>query len=180
MRSLRSVTDLYPKARTDGLTAEQVADSKSRFGLNRLTPLPREPAWVKFLGKFDEPIIKILLAASLLKIVVDLFEAATWAGLAGLGSVVALFAAGLLPRARGWVPALSFVLAAGLVALSEAIGQPSVEGLAVMLAVALATGVSFLSEYKSDREFEALNARKEAVRARVVRGGRVGEVPIEE
>jgi Ca2+-transporting ATPase len=180
MRSLRSVTDVYPRARTDGLTADQVADSRARFGLNRLTPLPREPAWVKYLGKFDEPIIKILLAASLLKIVLDLFEAAAWAGLVGLGSVAALLAVGLLPRVRRWAPALSFVSAAGLVGLSQAVGHPSVEGLAVMLAVALATGVSFLSEYKSDREFEALNARKDAIRATAVRGGRVSEVPLDE
>ena len=33
-----------------------------------------------------------------------------------------------------------------------------VEGLAVMVAVILATGVAFLSEYRSDREFEVLNA----------------------
>ena len=38
------------------------------------------PLWKKFLEKFDEPIIKILLAASLLKIVVDLFEASPPAG----------------------------------------------------------------------------------------------------
>jgi Ca2+-transporting ATPase len=180
MRSLRSVTDLFPQARAAGLTPGQVADSRARFGLNRLTPLPREPAWVKFLGKFDEPIIKILLAASLLKIVVDLFEANARAGLAGLGVVGVLAAAGVVVRVRPWLPALSFVVAVVLVVLSEVIGHPSVEGLAVMLAVALATGVSFLSEYKSDREFEALNARKDAIRVTVVRGGQVGELPLDE
>ncbi len=40
-----------------------------------------------------------------------------------------------------------------------------VEGLAVMVAVMLATGVAFASEYKSDREFEVLNAQKESLRA---------------
>ena len=45
--------------------------------------------------------------------------------------------------------------------------HPSVEGLAVMVAVILATGVAFLSEYKSDREFEVLNAQKESLRAKV-------------
>ena len=53
-----------PAARDRGLTARgSGATSLSRFGANRLTPLPREPLWKKFLDKFDEPIIKILLAA---------------------------------------------------------------------------------------------------------------------
>ena len=64
-----------------GLTADQVALSRQRFGSNRLTPLPREPIWKKFLAKFDEPIIKILLAAALLSMFVDLFQHR--AGLAG-------------------------------------------------------------------------------------------------
>ena len=32
-------------------------------------------------------------------------------------------------------------------------------------------GVAFGSEYKSDREFEVLNAHKEALRVKVLRGG---------
>ena len=45
--------------------------------------------------------------------------------------------------------------------------HPRVEGLAVMVAVILATGVAFLSEYKSDREFEVLNAHKDSLRVKV-------------
>ena len=54
-----------------------------------------------------------------------------------------------------------------LVIVSIAIGHPSYEGLAVMVAVILATGVAFLSEYKSDREFEKLNAAKDSMRVKV-------------
>ena len=78
-----------------GLTDTEVADSRARFGANRLTPLPREPVWQKFLEKFDEPIIKILLAASLLKIVVDFFDtpgtAGIVAGSVALACVLAVF-----------------------------------------------------------------------------------------
>src|SRR5260221_3152600 len=98
MRSLQSINDLSPRARETGLTAAQAADSRGRFGANRLTPLPREPVWKKFLEKFDEPIIKILLAASLLKVVVDLFEASPLAGGLALGSVVALFLVSLVAK----------------------------------------------------------------------------------
>ena len=55
-----------------------------------------------------------------------------------------------------------------------------VEGLAVMIAVILATGVSFASEYKSDREFEVLNAQKDSQLAKVVRGGEFLTIPMEE
>ena len=81
MRSLRDDPELFPTARdarADRTTRSPTA--ARRFGANRLTPLPREPVWKKFLEKFDEPIIKILLAAALLKMVVDLFEASRSAG----------------------------------------------------------------------------------------------------
>src|SRR5579885_2108872 len=180
MRTIQDVFDLFPEARTRGLTREELAASRGRFGVNRLTPLPREPVWKKFLEKFDEPIIKILLAASLLKIIVDVFEASPAAGGIALGVVVLSVAVAYLLRLGGWVPSLLFALAVALFALTVALRNPSVEGLAVMVAVALATGVSFLSEYRSDREFEKLNARKDAVRAKVVRGGEVFTVPLEE
>jgi len=180
MRSLRDIADLFPKARDAGLTADEVATGRAKFGANRLTPLPREPVWKKFLEKFDEPIIKILLGASLLKIVVDLFEAAPLAGVLGLAAVVAVPTAAVLAKARDWVPSLLFALALVLVGVGAALGHPSYEGLAVMVAVALATGVAFLSEYRSDQEFEKLNAGKDAVRVKVRRDGAVQTVTLED
>src|SRR6266542_6480361 len=75
MRTLREVFEQLPVSPENGLTAEDVARSRQQFGGNRLTPQPREPLWKKFLDKFDEPIIKVLLAAALLSMVVDLFRA---------------------------------------------------------------------------------------------------------
>ncbi len=49
-----------------------------------------------------------------------------------------------------------------------------------MVAVILATGVAFLSEYKSDREFEVLNAHKDSLHVKVLRDGAVHTVPLEE
>jgi Ca2+-transporting ATPase len=59
-------------------------------------------------------------------------------------------------------------------------GHVLVEGLAVMVAVILATGVAFASEYKSDREFEVLNARKDSLHVKVLRQGEVHQAPMEE
>jgi Ca2+-transporting ATPase len=171
MRSLRAVSDLFPRTTEAGLSDAEVADSRARFGVNRLTPLPRDPAWKKFLEKFDEPIIKILLGASLLKIVVDLFDASPLIGGLALAAVAAVFGVARVAKIGEWVPSILFVLAALLVGVSVALGAPSFEGLAVMLAVALATGVAFFSEYRSDQEFEKLNAAKDSVRVKVLRSG---------
>ena len=180
MRSLRSVNDLFPKARDAGLTDAEVVESRGRFGANRLTPLPREPVWKKFLEKFDDPIIKILLGASLLKIVVDLFDIAPLVGGLGLGAVVLVIVVALIAKIGDWVPSILFGLAVVLVGVSAALGNLSYEGLAVMLAVALATGVAFLSEYRSDQEFEKLNADKDSIRVKVQRGGAVHTIPLED
>src|SRR5262249_48676200 len=60
MRTITEIQQTLPSSVENGLTPEGVGLSRQRFGVNRLTPLPREPIWKKFLEKFDEPIIKIL------------------------------------------------------------------------------------------------------------------------
>lgn len=180
MRTLSELAQSLPISIDTGLSPQAVADSQRLFGANRLTPLPREPLWKKFLEKFDEPIIKILLAAALLSMFVELFGGNTFAAGGALAVVVALLATLALLRLGGWIPAAMFASALGLFFVGLAIGHPSVEGLAVMIAVILATGVAFLSEYRSDREFEVLNAQKESLRAKVLRGGEFHTVPLEE
>ncbi len=168
-----------------GLSPEAVARSRQLFGANRLTPLPREPLWKKFLDKFDEPIIKILLAAALLSMVVDLFQPpARWGRYLAGGLVVGLALTAVvtfwLRGQKQWVPSVLFLTALVLWPVGLATGSASVDGLAVMVAVILATGVAFLSEYKSDREFEILNARKESQHVKTFRGGAFRTVPLEE
>src|SRR5690348_14388074 len=137
MRSLREFVELFPNCRAAGLTDAEAGESRAKSGANRLTPLPREPAWRKFLKQFNQPIIKILLAASLLKIVVDLFETSHLDGALALVSVLLLFVVGLAVRIHDWAPAIVFGLAMVWVIVSVAIGDPSYEGLAVMVAVIL-------------------------------------------
>jgi Ca2+-transporting ATPase len=202
MRPLSELQPL-PTSPENGLTPEAVARSREQFGSNRLTPLPREPLWKKFLEKFDEPIIKILLAAALLSMVVDLFkgkehhpadplehvvDAGTPAphrvrqvgtGIALGAAVLALVAAYFLGY-RQWIPSILFLAALVLWPIGLFTGHASYDGLAVMVAVILATGVAFLSEYKSDREFELLNARKDALLVKVVRAGAFHTLPLED
>ncbi|HWG45089.1 MAG TPA: cation-transporting P-type ATPase, partial [Gemmataceae bacterium] len=182
MRTLHDIEQQFPGAAENGLTAAAVAQSKQRFGVNKLTPLPREPLWKKFLEKFDEPIIKILLGAALLSMFVDLFQnRPELAGIA-LAVVAAIIAGALALRKGALVPTILFVSAivvffVGLLAPPH---HPSVEGLAVMVAVILATGVAFLSEYKSDREFEVLNAQKDSLQVKLLRDGNIHTMPLEE
>ena len=177
MRSLQQIFAEFAL----GLGPEHVADSRAKYGANRLTPLPREPLWRKFLEKFDEPIIKILLAAALLSIVVDLFKGSAILGAIALVVVLIVLVPAIpIKPVRKWVPPLMFALAIVWVIVSAIDGHPSYEGLAVMVAVVLATGVAFYSEYKSDREFEVLNARKDEILVKVTRGGEFHTIPLDE
>ncbi len=180
MRTLRDLVAQFPGLKDVGLTPAGAAASLQQYGANRLTPLPREPLWKKFLGKFDEAIIKILLAATLLKTVVDLFAVSGTLGLIGLGLLVATFVVGFALKLNEWLPSMMFAVAIVLVGLSLLTEHPSFEGLAVMVAVTLATGVAFLSEYKSDKEFEVLNTRKDSMKSKVVRGGEVHTLSLED
>src|SRR5438876_11712661 len=97
MRTIAEILQALPTQLETGLNPDAVQKSRAQFGVNRLTPLPREPLWKKFIEKFDEPIIKILLAAALLSMLVDLFKATAYivggvgAGLLVLG-VIGLYA----------------------------------------------------------------------------------------
>src|SRR5438105_7851418 len=116
MRSASAVMQEFSLSPEQGLTSRQVEESRQRQGANRLTPLPREPLWKKFLEKFDEPIIKILLAAALLSMVVDLFRGVTATeehdttryvvGGVLVGLMVLAVAGAYLLRRGAWIPTI--------------------------------------------------------------------------
>src|SRR5262245_63604589 len=108
MRTIASITQELNISTEQGLSSAQISQSKQKYGVNQLTPLPREPIWKKFLEKFDEPIIKILLAAALLSMVVDLFKANNLLGGIGVGLVVVLVAAAYVLRLSQWIPSILF------------------------------------------------------------------------
>ena len=58
----------------DGLTTEQVASSRAKYGRNELTPPERAPWWRELLEGFDDPTIKILLGAACLSLAVTAIE----------------------------------------------------------------------------------------------------------
>src|SRR5438105_12144364 len=108
MRTLRDLQQELPISAENGLTLEAAAKSRDKYGYNRLTPLPREPIWKKFLEKFDEPIIKILLGAALLSMFVDVFRANAVAAGITLAVFAAAVAALYVLRLGQWIPSLLF------------------------------------------------------------------------
>jgi Ca2+-transporting ATPase len=186
MRTVVEIEQRFPAAAENGLSTAAAAESAQRFGVNKLTPLPREPLWKKFLAKFDEPIIKVLLAAALLSMFVGLFQSQDTGTLVLAGVLLGLLAVVIgalyaLKKSQ-WVPSVLFgaavvVFISGLIARA---GGELVEGIAVMVAVILATGVAFASEYKSDREFELLNAHKASLRVKVLRDGAIHTLAMED
>lgn len=57
-----------------GLTDEEVLLSRAKFGTNILTPPEKETRWRKFLKKFSDPLIIILLVAGFLSLGISFYE----------------------------------------------------------------------------------------------------------
>lgn len=58
----------------EGLTAAQVEQSRRQHGSNVLSPVAKTPLWRKFLAKFADPLIIILLAAGVLSVGISCYE----------------------------------------------------------------------------------------------------------
>jgi len=182
MRTIQEIQTLFPSCATKGLSPDEVNLSRSTLGKNLLSPILTESIWLKFLGKFDDAIIRILLVAAILSFFIELFQANSSSyAFAGLALLALIMLPGfLIPALRPLIPASLAFFSFPLFFLGIAAGQPSYEGFAVMIAVILATGVAFLSEWKSSKEFEKLNTAKEQIQAKTIRSGSVKKLSMEE
>lgn len=57
-----------------GLTAAEVSESRRKYGVNILTPPEKEPLWKRFLEKFGDPLIIILMIAGVLSVGISCYE----------------------------------------------------------------------------------------------------------
>jgi Ca2+-transporting ATPase len=57
-----------------GLASSRVPEMRARHGANSMTPPVREPLWKQYVGKFDDPVIKILLLAVAVSTIVALIK----------------------------------------------------------------------------------------------------------
>ena len=62
------------KKHYQGLTEAEVLKSREQHGVNILTPPEKESLWSKFLEKFEDPLIRILLVAGLLSVGIAGYE----------------------------------------------------------------------------------------------------------
>lgn len=57
-----------------GLSDQEVIESRAKYGENILTPAKKTPLWKKFLEKFKDPMIIVLLVAGFLSIGISFYE----------------------------------------------------------------------------------------------------------
>ncbi len=57
-----------------GLTDAQVSESREKHGVNILTPAEKDPLWKRFLEKFGDPLIIILMIAGALSVGISCYE----------------------------------------------------------------------------------------------------------
>ncbi len=62
------------KKHYQGLTDSEVLESREKHGVNILTPPEKESLWSKFMEKFKDPLIRILLVAGVLSVGIACYE----------------------------------------------------------------------------------------------------------
>jgi len=73
-----------------GLIDSQVKESRDRHGPNILTPASKNPWWIDYLEKFEDPVIRILLVAAFIAIIAGFFHGDY---IEGIGIIVAILLA---------------------------------------------------------------------------------------
>ena len=58
----------------NGLNNQEVLASRQKYGENLLTPPAKEPMWKRFITKFEDPLIIILLVAGIFSIAISFYE----------------------------------------------------------------------------------------------------------
>lgn len=73
-----------------GLTSQQVLESRAKHGMNLMTPPARDPWWKLYLEKFQDPIIRILIIAAVIAMAIGVFHNEYFEG---LGIIIAILLA---------------------------------------------------------------------------------------
>lgn len=69
-----SLDELRTITGVSGLPSGRVGEMRERFGGNAMTPPVREPVWKQYLGKYQDPVIRILLVAVAISALVSLIQ----------------------------------------------------------------------------------------------------------
>ena len=117
---------------TNGLSNDEVLESRKKYGNNSLTSKKKKSFLRQFIETMGDPIIKILLIALAIKIIF-LFKDFDW-----------------------------------------------FETLGIMIAIFIASFISTISEYGSEKAFLRLQEESSRIKCKVKRSGKLIEIPIDE
>ncbi len=73
-KHLSTICEMSQKNHYSGLTDSQVLESRNLNGVNILTPPQKESLWNRFLKKFADPLVVILLVAGILSVGISCYE----------------------------------------------------------------------------------------------------------
>lgn len=74
----------------NGLSDQQVSDSKEKYGSNRLSEIQGESFWDKLIGNFGDPMIKILCVALIINVIFVFLDQTAWYESVGIAIAVIL------------------------------------------------------------------------------------------
>ena len=68
------MSQIQEKQTLNGLSDQEVIESRNKNGINLLTPPKRPSMWKLYWEKFQDPVIRILLVAAVFSLVISVFE----------------------------------------------------------------------------------------------------------
>lgn len=68
------MSQIQEKQTLNGLSDQEVIESRNKNGINLLTPPKRHSMWKLYWEKFQDPVIRILLVAAVFSLVISVFE----------------------------------------------------------------------------------------------------------
>ena len=68
------MSQIQEKQTLNGLSDQEVIESRNKNGINLLTPPKRPSMWKLYWEKFQDPVIRILLVAAVFSLAISVFE----------------------------------------------------------------------------------------------------------
>ncbi len=171
-----------------GLTAQEVLVNRLKYGVNVLTPVKKETLWDSFKACFAYWLIRVLVLLLVVSCVLFTFWTSApdniWIGTAILGILlivsllVALF--GGLEDHLITILIYALLLSGGItfyeIVWTGAGYNAFFEPIGIIIALLLATGISFFLERHNEKTFQSLNEVNDETHVKVMRDGNICEV----
>ena len=148
-------TEMTTRQHYTGLTDEQVLESRAVHGANTLTPPPKTSLWKRFFEKLTGPLGHHIPGWKDGDSLIFILE---------IAAILSIFIS--CAEYFGW---LGLSGKAGFSVFFEPVG--------ILIAILLATGISFIFELKADKEFSLLNQVRDEETVQVIRNGNHEMIP---